>query len=403
MKGGKPKAPKAKTVESPVRGPSKVIPEAPSSPKATVLPSHLLPADDVDEFEGVMVPEQADFMYSYLRDRWSKLSTHLKQFGIEKSADDLFLESRQRWFDANFGGKVDPNLLQKPGYVYTDEQLAAIQFDPPAYVNIIKNSINKWNINNQLFSADFIDNKYGQYITDIRVQTPLVDGFNMRSSKYTQEIAEMQVCDYIKYQQSRKSMYLLDKNSLDDKIKFAVNLDIGNFPEQLTELHQQVPSWLYCNKPEDLQGMLRKHIPGMSVPQIYLKVAGCWTGGHQENLSLRAVNINHGPGEVEWYCMEADEAYKFNKQILREKQLNLLKLEGLWYIPLDEVLKRGFKISKFVQEEGDTVVLAPGTLHWVRSYSHTVNSAWNIGEYSSSRSTSSSSATTSTWSISSEI
>lgn len=118
----------------------------------------------------------------------------------------------------------------------------------------------------------------------------------------------------------------------------------------------------------------------MTVPQIYLKVAGCWTGGHQENLSLRAVNINHGPGEVEWYCMEVDEAYRFNEFIMLEKNLNLLKLEGLWYIPLEEVLKRGFKVSKFVQQTGDTVVLAPGTLHWVRSYSYTVNSAWNLGE-----------------------
>ena len=119
----------------------------------------------------------------------------------------------------------------------------------------------------------------------------------------------------------------------------------------------------------------------MSVPQIYLKVAGCWTGGHQENLSLRAVNINHGPGEVEWFCMEADEAYRFNEHIMADKNLNLLQQEGLWYISLEEVLQRGFKVSKFVQEQGDVVVLAPGTLHWVRSYSMTVNSAWNLGEF----------------------
>ena len=176
-------------------------------------------------------------------------------------------------------------------------------------------------------------------------------------------------------------MSLMDKDGLDQKIKFAVNLDIGNFKEQLKELHDKVPADVYCNRGNDLQGLLRKHIPGMSVPQIYLKVAGCWTGGHQENLSLRAVNINHGPGEVEWFCMEADEAYRFNDHILADKNLNLLQSEGLWYISLEEVLQRGFKVSKFVQEQGDVVILAPGTLHWVRSYSMTVNSAWNLCEY----------------------
>lgn len=33
---------------------------------------------------------------------------------------------------------------------------------------------------------------------------------------------------------------------------------------------------------------------GCTQPQMYLKVAGVWTGGHQENISARAVNINHG-------------------------------------------------------------------------------------------------------------
>ena len=27
---------------------------------------------------------------------------------------------------------------------------------------------------------------------------------------------------------------------------------------------------------------------------MYLKVSGCWTGGHQEDLSTRSININIG-------------------------------------------------------------------------------------------------------------
>lgn len=325
--------------------------------------------------------EDINFLYIYLRNMWKDVIPHLD---VTLSEEEVFVQARKLWFDKTFTTKdkkkATPDLLIKPHYIYTEEEVAELQKEPKSYVTVIKNYLDKMNLNNKIFDIDFIQQKYGEYYTDIRVQTPLIEGFNLRSSKYLQEIGEMKVDDYVQYQKEKKFMSLLDASTLDETIKFAVNLDIGNFEEQLSELYNKVPEWIYCNRDSDLQGYLRKHIPGMTVPQIYLKVAGCWTGGHQENLSLRAVNINHGPGEVEWYCMEADEAYRFNEHIMLEKNLNFLKLEGLWYIPLEEVIKRGFKVSKFVQQTGDIVVLAPGTLHWVRSYSHTVNSAWNLGE-----------------------
>jgi hypothetical protein len=40
------------------------------------------------------------------------------------------------------------------------------------------------------------------------------------------------------------------------------------------------------------------------VPQFYFKVKGVWTGGHQENVNLTAININHGPGESEWVTVD---------------------------------------------------------------------------------------------------
>jgi len=37
---------------------------------------------------------------------------------------------------------------------------------------------------------------------------------------------------------------------------------------------------------------------------MYLKVKGVWTGGHQENSRLRAININHGPDDSIWYTVD---------------------------------------------------------------------------------------------------
>lgn len=324
--------------------------------------------------------EDIDFLAVYLRDQWSQVCSQLGA----RDSEALFCSTRKKWFEETFAGlasKPDPELLQKPIYCYSPEQLESLRSDPKAQVMVLKGFLEKWRIDNALFGLDHIEQTYGDFECDIRVQDPVVEGFNMRSSRYQQEVEAMLVRDYVRYQKAKKYMSLQDEAHLDKKIKFAVNLDIGNFRDQLLELYNKVPQWLFCNREADVQTYLRRHIPGMSVPQIYLKVAGCWTGGHQENLSLRAVNINHGPGEVEWYCMEVEEAYRFNEDILARKKLNLLKMEGLWYFDLKDILRQGFKVSKFVQQEGDVVVLAPGTLHWVRSYSYTVNSAWNIGYF----------------------
>ncbi len=324
--------------------------------------------------------EDLDFLSVYLRDQWVQASAKLGSADPEA----LFRSSRKRWFEATFAGQPsppDPELLQKPVYCYSEAQLEALRSDPKPQVLVLKKFLEKWRIDNALFGLDHIEATYGDFECDIRVQDPVVEGFNIRSSRYQQEVDSMLVRDYVRYQKAKQYMSLHDEAHLDKKIKFAVNLDIGNFKDQLLELYNKVPDWLFCNREADVQGFLRRHIPGMSIPQIYLKVAGCWTGGHQENLSLRAVNINHGPGEVEWYCMEVDESFRFNEDILARKKLNLLKMEGLWYFDLKDILRQGFRLCKFVQQEGDVVVLAPGTLHWVRSYSHTVNSAWNIGYF----------------------
>ena len=37
---------------------------------------------------------------------------------------------------------------------------------------------------------------------------------------------------------------------------------------------------------------------------MYLKIKGVYTGAHQENLSVGAININHGPGDCLWITVD---------------------------------------------------------------------------------------------------
>lgn len=48
-------------------------------------------------------------------------------------------------------------------------------------------------------------------------------------------------------------------------------------------------------RPDDVLSLMDKHVEGCSLPQFYLKVKGVWTGGHQENINMCSININHGP------------------------------------------------------------------------------------------------------------
>lgn len=215
--------------------PSRIMPEESSPMRDDIIPGYT----DVKTIEDI------DFMYVYLRDKWQEVAAKIG--GI--TPFDLFVTCRQKWFDKTFNttdkkSKATPDLLIQPHYVYTPEELAEIEKEPLSYVTVIKDYIGKWGLDNNLFNIDYIQKKYGEYYTDIRVQTPLIEGFNLRSSKYLQEIADMKVDDYINYQKERKSMYLQDTATLDDKIKFAVNLDIGNFKDQLSELYTKVPSWV---------------------------------------------------------------------------------------------------------------------------------------------------------------
>ena len=58
--------------------------------------------------------------------------------------------------------------------------------------------------------------------------------------------------------------------------------------------------------------------------------------------------------------------------------MDLYQDEGLWYERINWFVTNGFKIKKIIQKPGDMVVSGPGTLHWVRSYGTSLQSAWNI-------------------------
>jgi len=100
---------------------------------------------------------------------------------------------------------------------------------------------------------------------------------------------------------NRMPQNIRDHNGM---IKFAVNIDIEEWEDHMKHLDEKIPPfWLY-NSEQDAMKYINQKIKGVNLPQIYLKVEGAWSGGHEENLRLRAINLNHGieniKGEI-WF------------------------------------------------------------------------------------------------------
>ena len=122
------------------------------------------------------------------------------------------------------------------------------------------------------------------------------------------------------------------------------------------------------------------HLPhtilGMNSVQLYMKVPGCRTPGHQENLNFCSVNINIGPGLCEWFAV--DTVYWGAIQRLCERN-NTNFLTGSWWPLLDDLAEANIPVFRFIQRPGDLVFINAGVVHWVQSTGFCNNIAWNVG------------------------
>ena len=112
--------------------------------------------------------------------------------------------------------------------------------------------------------------------------------------------------------------------------KFCSHLDLlpmDNWQLQHDELNK-LPDWIYCQTKKDILRFCRKPIPGMTSPQMYIKVPGVWTAAHEENNQFRSVNVNHGPGPCEWAGVAAEHVPRLRRLVLQSHSIDIYKEEG---------------------------------------------------------------------------
>ncbi|XP_022412105.1 lysine-specific demethylase 6A isoform X10 [Delphinapterus leucas] len=161
-------------------------------------------------------------------------------------------------------------------------------------------------------------------------------------------------------------------------IKFGTNIDLSDDKKWKLQLHEltKLPAFVRVVSAGNLLSHVGHTILGMNTVQLYMRVPGSRTPGHQENNNFCSVNINIGPGDCEWFVVP--EGYWGVLNDFCEKN-NLNFLMGSWWPNLEDLYEANVPVYRFIQRPGDLVWINAGTVHWVQAIGWCNNIAWNVG------------------------
>ncbi|XP_069002960.1 lysine (K)-specific demethylase 6B, b isoform X1 [Embiotoca jacksoni] len=165
-------------------------------------------------------------------------------------------------------------------------------------------------------------------------------------------------------------------------IKFGTNIDLSDpkrWKPQLQEL-LKLPAFMRVESSNNMLSHVGTTILGMNTVQLYMKVPGSRTPGHQENNNFCSVNINIGPGDCEWFAVHEHYWEAINK--FCEKH-GVDYLTGSWWPVLEDLYSSNIPVYRFIQRPGDLVWINAGTVHWVQAVGWCNNIAWNVGPLNS--------------------
>ena len=150
------------------------------------------------------------------------------------------------------------------------------------------------------------------------------------------------------------------------QLLFGTNVDLTGprWRAQLLALERSVPAFMSWKGPGTLLSRLGHTIQGMSGVQLYLKVPGCRTPGHQENNCFASVNINLGPGSCVWYTVDGKHRDVVDALCRRKAKCNMES--GAWWPIYEDLLAAGVDVRRFEQHVGDAVIVNPSCIHWVQ-------------------------------------
>nr|XP_034970788.1 lysine-specific demethylase 6A isoform X4 [Zootoca vivipara] len=161
-------------------------------------------------------------------------------------------------------------------------------------------------------------------------------------------------------------------------IKFGTNIDLSDDKKWKLQLHEltKLPAFVRVVSAGNLLSHVGHTILGMNTVQLYMKVPGSRTPGHQENNNFCSVNINIGPGDCEWFVVP-ENYWGVMNDFCEKNNMNFLL--GSWWPNLEDLYEANVPVYRFIQRPGDLVWINAGTVHWVQAIGWCNNIAWNVG------------------------
>ncbi|XP_029436340.1 lysine-specific demethylase 6B [Rhinatrema bivittatum] len=280
--------------------------------------------------------------------------------------------------------------------------------DPKNPITVIRGLAGSLRLNLGLFSTKTLVEANGDHCVEVRtqVQQPSDENWDLSGSKQVwpceSSRSHTTISKYAQYQASSFQESLQEeKDSEDDEtneagnktetpsstnsdqkpphiIKFGTNIDLSDpkrWKPQLQEL-LKLPAFMRVTSNGNMLSHVGHTILGMNTVQLYMKVPGSRTPGHQENNNFCSVNINIGPGDCEWFAVH--EHYWETISAFCDKH-NVDYLTGSWWPILEDLYKENIPVYRFIQRPGDLVWINAGTVHWVQATGWCNNIAWNVG------------------------
>ncbi|KAF7386780.1 hypothetical protein HZH66_011232 [Vespula vulgaris] len=161
-------------------------------------------------------------------------------------------------------------------------------------------------------------------------------------------------------------------------LRFGTNVDLSDERKWKTQLQElmKLPAFARVVSAGNMLSHVGHVILGMNTVQLYMKVPGSRTPGHQENNNFCSININIGPGDCEWFAVP--DAYWGVICALCERN-NINYLHGSWWPSLEDLYEENIPVYRFLQRPGDLVWVNAGCVHWVQAVGWCNNIAWNVG------------------------
>uniref|UniRef100_A0A8C4Z1R8 [histone H3]-trimethyl-L-lysine(27) demethylase n=1 Tax=Gadus morhua TaxID=8049 RepID=A0A8C4Z1R8_GADMO len=266
--------------------------------------------------------------------------------------------------------------------------------NPKNAVTVIRGLAGSLRLNLGLFSTKSLVEANADHAVEVRtqVQQPADENWDASGSAQTWPCGSSRshttIAKYAQYQASSFQDSLQvhcppppphpDQKPVGKIIKFGTNIDLSDpkrWKQQLQEL-MKLPSFMRVSSSNNMLSHVGQTILGMNTVQLYMKVPGSRTPGHQENNNFCSVNINIGPGDCEWFAVH--ENYWGAINAFCEKHA-VDYLTGSWWPVLEDLYSSNIPVYRFIQRPGDLVWINAGTVHWVQAVGWCNNIAWNVG------------------------